>query len=71
MATAVDGVLIISRAGETKRKAISGVISALSRLRANVIGVVLNQMKRDTSDGYSYYGYYRPYYYSRSEETHR
>jgi len=60
MATAVDGVLIISRAGETKRKAVSTVISAMHRIRAHVIGVVLNQMKRETSsDGYSYYGYYR------------
>ena len=60
MATAADGVLIVSRAGETKRKAVAGVISALSRLRANVIGVVLNQVKKNTSDGYSYYGYYEP-----------
>lgn len=65
MATVADGVLVISRAGETKRKAVSSVLSALNRLRANVVGVVLNQVKRDTSDGYSYYGYYRSkYYYS-------
>jgi len=63
MATVADGVLVISRAGETKRKAVSSVLSALNRLRANVVGVVLNQVKRDTSDGYSYYGYYRPYDY--------
>jgi len=66
MATVADGVLVISRAGETKRKAVSSVLSALNRLRANVVGIVLNQVKRDTSDGYSYYGYYRPYYYQRS-----
>ena len=66
MATATDGVLIVTRAGETKRKAVSSVLAALHRLRANVVGVVLNQVKRDTSDGYSYYyGYYRnKYYYS-------
>lgn len=63
MATVADGVLVISRAGETKRKAVSSVLSALNRLRANVVGVVLNQVKRDTSDGYSYYGYYRNKYY--------
>jgi len=63
MATVADGVLVISRAGETKRKAVSSVLSALNRLRANVVGVVLNQVKRDTSDGYSYYGYYRSKYY--------
>ena len=66
MATVADGVLVISRAGETKRKAVSSVFSALNRLRANVVGIVLNQVKRDTSDGYSYYGYYRPYYYQHT-----
>lgn len=62
MATAVHGVLVISRAGETKRKAVSSVLAALNRLRANVVGVVLNHMKHDTADGYSYYGYYRSSY---------
>ena len=63
MATFADGVLVISRAGETKRKAVSSVLSALNRLRANVVGVVLNQVKHDTSDGYSYYGHYRNRYH--------
>lgn len=67
MATVSDGVLIVSRAGETKRKAVGDVISALKRLRANVIGIVLNQVRRDTSASYSYYGYYRPYYYHRED----
>ena len=44
MATAADGVLIVSLAGETKRKAVAASILALKRLRANIIGVVLNQM---------------------------
>jgi capsular exopolysaccharide synthesis family protein len=60
MATAADGVLIISLAGETRRKAVAEVISVLNRVRANIIGVVLNQVSQNTSaDGYSYYGYYR------------
>jgi capsular exopolysaccharide synthesis family protein len=68
MATAADGVLIISRAGETKRKAVAAVVSTLQRLRANVIGVVLNQVSHNTSsDGYSYYGYYRSGYATKSE----
>jgi capsular exopolysaccharide synthesis family protein len=45
MATAADGVLIVSLAGETKRKAVAEVISVLNRVRANIIGVVLNQVK--------------------------
>jgi capsular exopolysaccharide synthesis family protein len=68
MATAADGVLIVSRAGETKRGAVAEVISVLNRLRANVIGVVLNQVSQNTSsDGYSYYGYYHYGHYQKSE----
>jgi Mrp family chromosome partitioning ATPase len=59
MAAAADGVVIVSRAGETKRRAIAEVIGVLRRLRANIVGVVLNQMNSNTSrDGYDYYGYY-------------
>jgi capsular exopolysaccharide synthesis family protein len=68
MATAADGVLIISRAGETRRKAVAEVISVLNRLRANIIGVVLNQVSQNTSsDGYSYYGYYHYGHYQKPE----
>ena len=60
MATAADGVLIVSLAGQTKRKSVAAVLSTLRRLRANIIGVVLNQVSQHTSaDGYSYYGYYK------------
>jgi capsular exopolysaccharide synthesis family protein len=68
MATAADGVLIISRAGETKRKAVAELVSVLNRLRANIVGVVLNQVSQNTSaDGYSYYGYYRYGQYQKPE----
>lgn len=68
MATAADGVLIISLAGETRRKAVAEVISVLNRVRANIIGVVLNQVSQNTSaDGYSYYGYYSYGHYQKSE----
>jgi len=68
MATAADGVLIISQAGETKRRAVAEVISVLNRLRANIVGVVLNQVSQNTSaDGYSYYGYYSYGHYQKPE----
>jgi len=58
MAAAADGVLIVSRAGGTKRKTVATVVSTLQRIRANIIGVVLNRVTQQTSsDGYSYYGY--------------
>jgi capsular exopolysaccharide synthesis family protein len=60
MATAADGVLIVSLAGQTKRKSVAAVVSTLHRLRANILVVVLNQVSQHTSaDGYSYYGYYK------------
>ncbi len=62
LATAVDGVVVITRAGETSRKAVATVLATLDRLRANVVGLVLNQVKKEMSDSYSYYGYYRRYY---------
>jgi polysaccharide biosynthesis transport protein len=70
MSTAVDGVLIIARAGETSRKALSSVIQTLTRLRTNVIGLVLNEVKRDLHDGYYYYGYYGNHsrYYRPTED---
>jgi Mrp family chromosome partitioning ATPase len=70
IATAADGVLIISQAGETRRRAVAEVIAVLNRLRANIVGVVLNQVSQNTSaDGYSYYGYYRygHYKYGQSQ----
>jgi capsular exopolysaccharide synthesis family protein len=64
MATGVDGVLIVARAGETNRKSLASVVSTLTRLRANVIGMVLNEVRKGTHDGYyyGYYGYYAKYY---------
>jgi succinoglycan biosynthesis transport protein ExoP len=68
MATAADGVVIVTRAGETNRRGVSAVVSTLTRLRANLLGVVLNQVRHNTSvDGYSYYGYYR-YQYQADQE---
>ena len=67
LATLADGVLVVSRAGETKRKAVGSVLTALSQVRASVLGVVLNHMKRNTSDVDSYYSYYRSGYYYGSE----
>jgi polysaccharide biosynthesis transport protein len=59
MAAAADGVLIVSRAGETRRRAVAEVLGVLRRLHANIIGVVLNQMTYTASpDGYAYYAYH-------------
>ena len=62
MATAVDGVVIVARAGQTSRKGVANVLHTLHRLRANVVGLVLNEVHKEISDTYYYYGYYGKYY---------
>jgi len=69
MATAVDGVIVVARAGDTSRKALSSVITTLTRLRANLVGVVLNGVHREVSAGYYYYyGHYSKYYHAKSQQ---
>jgi len=62
MATIVDGVVVVTRAGQTSRKAVGSVLTTLRRLRANVLGVVLNEVHKEMSDSYYYYGHYSKYY---------
>lgn len=64
MAAAVDGVIVVTRAGQTNRTAVASVLSTLQRLRANVIGIVLNEVHKELSNSYYYYGYYGKYYRS-------
>jgi len=69
MAAAVDGVVMVAVAGETNRKAIDLALSTLRRVRANVLGLVLNEITSNTSDGYYYHGYGGKYYkYYRAGE---
>jgi Mrp family chromosome partitioning ATPase len=62
MAAVVDGVVVMTLAGQTNRNAVSSVLSSLKRVKANVIGVALNEVRKDMSDRYYYYGYYGKYY---------
>jgi Mrp family chromosome partitioning ATPase len=74
MAASVDGVIVVTRAGQTERRAVAAVLNTLGHLRANVVGLVLNEVKKDMGSGYYYYGYgyygkgYGKYYSDRSEE---
>ncbi|MEQ1884646.1 MAG: polysaccharide biosynthesis tyrosine autokinase [Bryobacteraceae bacterium] len=68
MASIVDGVIIVARAGNTSRTALASVITTLARLRANLIGVVLNEVHKEVSARhYYYYGYYSKYYKQQKE----
>ena len=41
----VDGVLLVARSGQTNRKALASAMATLTRLRANVIGIVMNEVR--------------------------
>jgi capsular exopolysaccharide synthesis family protein len=65
MAAAVDGVIVVARAGQTDRSAVAAVLDTLNDLRANVLGLVLNEVRKETSSSYYYYDSYSKYYGKR------
>jgi len=54
LATKVDGVLLIFRAGTTRRDRAREARRLLDKVNANIVGVVLTDVKG--GDGYGYYG---------------
>jgi capsular exopolysaccharide synthesis family protein len=62
IAALVDGVVVVALAGQTERTAVASVLQSLKRLKANVIGLTLNEVRADMSERYYYYGYYGKYY---------
>jgi capsular exopolysaccharide synthesis family protein len=64
VAKSVDGVVVMARAGQTSRRAVATVLATLKRLRANIIGLVLNEVDRGSTNDYYYYSDYRKYYSS-------
>jgi capsular exopolysaccharide synthesis family protein len=65
MAAAVDGVIVVARAGQTDRSAVAAVLDTLHDLRATVLGLVLNEVRKETSSSYYYYDSYTKYYGKR------
>jgi capsular exopolysaccharide synthesis family protein len=61
MANAVDGVVMVTRAGRTPRKAVAIVLAMLARMRANTLGIVLNDVHQEQGDSYRYYTSYARY----------
>jgi len=59
-------VVIVARAGDTSREVVSTAFRQVRRARANVMGLVLNQVRHAQDSGHSYY--YQYSYYSRSDE---
>jgi capsular exopolysaccharide synthesis family protein len=69
VANAVDGVVVMARAGQTSRRAVATVLAMLKRLRVDVLGLVLNQVDKSGAHGYYYYTDYRKYYAENSSQN--
>jgi succinoglycan biosynthesis transport protein ExoP len=55
MACIADGVLVIGRAGQTDQRAVAAVFATLRRVRANILGLVINRADPSLSSTYRYY----------------
>ncbi len=71
MATAVDGVLVVTQAGRTDRGSVGAVVTTLRRLRANILGIVLNQVHKDLSNRYYYGRKYYKYYQTPKQDREK
>lgn len=55
----VDGVLLVSRAGQTRNEALQAAVETLRRSRIPIVGAVLNEVHYRGSEAYYYSYYYR------------
>ncbi len=59
LATRIDGVILVTDAGKTRRDAIQKSLDTLSEAKANVLGAILNRVKKKKGGySYQYQGYY-------------
>ena len=72
LSSMVDGVILVVRAGETKKDLLRKSVDHLDNVRANIVGVVLNNVDpKNRRTGYYYNYYYQRYgeYYGTDEEA--
>jgi polysaccharide biosynthesis transport protein len=56
VASGADGVLVVVRAGRTKRDELRAAVASLHAVNANTLGLVVNMTKPGKGDRYRYYG---------------
>ena len=69
-AHAVDGVLLVVKAGETNRRALVQVRKRLDRVGGRLVGAVLNFVHDLHPDGYIYGAYYHAYYGTKGKHDY-
>jgi len=67
LATKADSVLLVYRAGEVARGILKRVKAQLDQVKANIIGVVLNDVKAELSPDFEELKHYKYYYYYGGE----
>ncbi len=65
LATRVNGVIVVVKPSITKRKNLKRVFEQFHQVRANILGVVFNDVKINSSHYHSYGGYYYSQKYSQ------
>jgi polysaccharide biosynthesis transport protein len=58
----VGGVVVVTVAGQTNRRAVTALLNTMTGLRIQVTGIVLNKLAANASHGCHYYGYGRDAY---------
>ncbi|MBC7765576.1 MAG: CpsD/CapB family tyrosine-protein kinase [Hyphomonadaceae bacterium] len=62
LSTLVDGTILVTASGQTEIEVAVRAKEMLDKVKANILGVVLNKMTRATQGRYYYYYYYYYYY---------
>jgi capsular exopolysaccharide synthesis family protein len=62
LATMCDAVLMVVRCSRTGRQTLRRAREILARVNARMVGIVVNDLRIDSPEGYDYYGYGYGYY---------
>ncbi len=57
LSTQVDNIILVTRSGQTRRGQLQQVIERLSKMKVNIIGLILNRWSPGTLNSYYYYDY--------------
>ena len=64
----VDGVMLVVHGGRSSRAVVRRAKQQLLDVGAHIYGIVLNNVKLESSDYYYYSGYYSSYYANEDED---
>jgi capsular exopolysaccharide synthesis family protein len=68
LSTMVDGVMLVVHGGRSSRAVVRRAKQQLMDVGAHIYGIVLNNVKLESSDYYYYSGYYSSYYANEDDD---